>query len=177
MLLTLTYLFWALAATYSQVVRAKFHNIDLGYAVHAPTFINTTTSGLIVANYKNIRFAQQPTGRLRFRHAQTPPPKQTGVLHGNEYESTDCISSAPSSVPFPGINGTSWGQEDCLFLDVQVPDDAKEGDNLPVIHWLYGSAYAFGSKDDPYTGVNPLGLYNRLNQTATKFIFVASNYR
>lgn len=175
----LVYILCALSAacTRAATTAQPFPNVDLGYAVHAPTFINTTASGLRVASYKNIRYAQPPTQERRFLYAQTPPPQETGIVDGSEYQSTDCVSSAPSTVPYPGINGTNWGQEDCLFLNVQVPYGVKEGDNLPVIHWLHGSAYAFGSKDNPYTSVDPIGLYTRLNQTEEKFIFVASNYR
>ncbi|KAF5862073.1 hypothetical protein ETB97_012138 [Aspergillus alliaceus] len=156
----------------------SFPNINLGYAVHAPTFVNTTSSGLQVANYNNIRFAQPPTGDRRFRKPQTPPPQHEGVVHGSEYLSTDCVNSVPAVAPFPGFNGTTWGQEDCLFLNVQVPEGVKEGDNVPVIHWLYGGAYAFGSKDNTaLTYGYSMGLFNALKGHHEKFIFVASNYR
>lgn len=69
--------------------------------------------------------------------------------------------------------------EDCLFLDVYVPAKAVKNPslNLPVIHWFYGGAYIFGSKDmsDPlspfYQGT---GL---LQQSGGEVIFIASNYR
>jgi carboxylesterase type B len=170
-----------IAAAYTELSREpepKFPNIDLGYAVHAVTSINITASGLQIANYNNIRYAQPPTGKLRFRKPATPPPHAHGILNGTEYISTDCVSSAPSEIPFPGINGTYWGSEDCLFLNVQVPEGVKEGDNLPVIHWIHGSAYAFGSKDNYYTRVDAFGLFDRASEVfGEKFIFVASNYR
>jgi carboxylesterase type B len=52
---------------------------------------------------------------------------------------TDCLISVPSYYPFPRINGTSWGSEDCLFLDVKVPEGVRAGDNVSVLHWFYGS--------------------------------------
>jgi carboxylesterase type B len=79
--------------------------------------------------------------------------------------------------PFPGINGTHWGQEDCLFLDVYVPEGIRRGDKVPVIHWIYGSAFAFGSKDLIYTTLPPWGLFDAAALQSRKFIFVASNYR
>ncbi|THC95203.1 hypothetical protein EYZ11_005319 [Aspergillus tanneri] len=175
MLLILPFL---LPITTATPLNTAFPYINLGYATHAPTFINTTSSGLQIANYNNIRFAQAPTGDLRFRKPQTPPPYHEGVIHGDEYQSTECVNSVPSVAPFPGFNGTFWGQEDCLFLNVQVPEGVNEGDNVPVIHWLYGGAYAFGSKDNiQLSWMNSTGLFNALKSQDEKFIFVASNYR
>ena len=69
--------------------------------------------------------------------------------------------------------------EDCLFLDIYVPASAltKNAAKLPVVVWLYGGAYAFGSKLNfgpqwPfYTGQ---GLIESANNNV---IFVAGNYR
>lgn len=150
--------------------------VDLGYAIHAPTYVNSTTTGTKVLLYNNIRFAQPPVGDLRFRRPQRPPPQQQGIQNGRDRLFTsDCVSSAPQQVPFPGINGSTWGQEDCLFLNVWVPEGVRPGkDRVPVVHWLYGSAYAFGSKD---LLVDGMALMDRIKQPADQFIYVASNYR
>ncbi|KAB8224951.1 Alpha/Beta hydrolase protein [Aspergillus novoparasiticus] len=130
------------------VTAQTFPQIDLGYATHTPTFMNTTQSGTKVGLYNNIRFAQPPTGTHRFRKPVTPPLHEDGIQDGRDrLTKSDCVSSVNSQAPFPGINGTSWGQEDCLFLNVWVPEGVREGDNVPVLHWLHGSAFAFGSKD------------------------------
>lgn len=150
--------------------------VDLGYARYRPTYINTTKSGLDVLSYMNIRFAQPPTGPLRFKKPVMPPHYTGGVQDGSFPPLfTDCISSAPSYVPFPGLNGTTWGNEDCLFLNVLVPEGVKPGDNVSVLHWITGSGYAFGGKD---TFLSPLGLMDGIKDNPEeKFIFVASNYR
>lgn len=154
-----------------------FPPIDLGYAIHEPTYINVTHTGLKIAGYKNIRFAEPPTGPLRFRKPQTPPPQQTGIQDGSQYISTDCVSSVPAGISqLPGIEGNHWGQEDCLFLNVHVPEGVKPGDHLPVVHWIHGSGYAFGSKDNSVTSVDPVGLLSNIRD-GEKVIFVASNYR
>lgn len=148
--------------------------IDLGYAKHIPTYVNTTESGRNISVYKNIRFANSPTGDLRFRLPDTNIPDIEGVQDGNFPPTTfDCISSAPKEAPFPPLNGTTWGQEDCLFLDVYVPDNVKPGDSVPVLHFFVGSGFAFGSKD---IFVLPNGLFD-VTDDENKFIFVANNYR
>ncbi|KAA8647978.1 hypothetical protein EYZ11_005668 [Aspergillus tanneri] len=165
-----------------------FPKINLEYAVHAATYTNSSPSGLEVATYANIRYAQPPIGNLRFRNAKTPPPHHDGILNGREYPVTDCVSSVPAMVPFPPLNGTHWGQEDCLFLNVLVPEGVKEGDKVPVLHWLHGGAFTFGSKDNKgafpagekdmtYTSPPYMGLFNQINSHDEKFILVASNYR
>lgn len=149
--------------------------IDLGYAKHVPTYVNTTASGQRVAIYKNIRFARSPTGELRFRAPNTKLSRVDGVQDGKvPWRSTDCIASAPSYVPFP-VNGTTWGREDCLFLDVYVPEGVRPGDKVPVLHNFYGSAYAFGNKE---MFMNPMGLFDLMHkQNLGKFIVVGNNYR
>ncbi|KAH8799813.1 putative lipase 2 [Xylogone sp. PMI_703] len=147
--------------------------IDLGYAKHVPTYLKTTASGQKIAIYKNIRFANPPTGNLRFRLPNTDLPKVEGVQNGRVPEmSNNCISSMPAYAPYPPYNGTSWGQEDCLFLDVYIPDGLTPGEQLPVLHFFVGSAYAFGSKEMFFS---PMGLFDIMENK--RFIFVANNYR
>ncbi|OAA51225.1 Carboxylesterase, type B [Beauveria brongniartii RCEF 3172] len=134
--------------------------VDLGYAKHVPTYINTTISGARVAVYKNIRFANAPTGNLRFRKPDTNLPTQDGVQDGKaSVPDSSCISTAPWMVPFPDMNGTTFGVEDCLFLDVYVPEGVAPDDRVPVLQWFAGSAYSFGGKEQ---FINPMGLFDRI---------------
>ncbi|ETS78420.1 hypothetical protein PFICI_10482 [Pestalotiopsis fici W106-1] len=66
--------------------------------------------------------------------------------------------------------------EDCLFLDLYVPKSAFEEQTkpMPVIVWLYGGAFAFGSKNQfgpLYTG------QSIVSASRYQTIFVAGNYR
>jgi len=152
--------------------------IDLGFAKHVPTWTNTTTKGTKLLNYNNIRYAQPPLGDLRFRKPKVPPPHQEGIQIGNVSSwKTDCMSSAPAGVPFPLLAGSTWGSEDCLFLNVIKPKNAKEGDKLPVLHWIVGSGYTFGGKDWTGFGLTTYGLYDRPLGLPDNFIIVTHNYR
>lgn len=152
----------------------SFPAVDLGYAVHVPTSVKEAGSGMLYANYNNIRFAEPPLGQLRFRRP-APPLPQDGIQNGSaDPFSVSCVSSIPPDFPFVMGNKTSWGREDCLFLNVRVPEGIKPGEKVPVLHWLYGSAYSLGSKD---TSLDSVGVYNELHPPTQKFIQVASNYR
>lgn len=149
--------------------------IDLGYAKHVPTQVINTTCGHQVAVYRNIRFANPPTGNLRFRSPDTHLSPIPGIQDGHHDGKLACISTVPWNFPFPDLAGTTFGQEDCLFLDVYVPEGVNPGDDVPVVHWFVGSAYAFGGKE---YFADPAGLFERMFEThAGKFIFVANNYR
>jgi carboxylesterase type B len=156
----------------------NFAAVDLGYAVHIPTYINETSSGLKYANYNNIRFAEPPLGQLRFRKPKIPPPNQQGLQKGDAPRfSTDCVSAIPNFFPDLGLASRPWGQEDCLFLNVRVPEGVKEGDHVPVLHFVHGSAFSYGSKDFKELVGDGSGLYDQMDSSSQKFIYVASNYR
>ncbi|MEO7170120.1 MAG: carboxylesterase/lipase family protein [Sphingomonas sp.] len=71
---------------------------------------------------------------------------------------------APTAVPVPPetVRATEPGPacpqrgkrrpqaEDCLFLNVWTPEPAA-GARLPVIVWIHGGGYAYGSANDPIT--------------------------
>jgi len=148
--------------------------VDLGYAKHVPTFINKTDSGRSVSIYKNIRFGNPPIGNLRFRKPDTRLPREEAIQDGRvPWGNRSCIATAPAYLPFPGLNGTTWGHEDCLFLDVYVPHGLQPGNHVPVLHLFFGSAYAFSDKEHLF---NPMGLFDG-NAAENNLIFVVNNYR
>lgn len=76
--------------------------------------------------------------------------------------------------------------EDCLFLDIYVPGSVlttaqKNGTaNTPVVVWLFGGAFVFGSKDYLSGGPDLKPMYNGtglLMADTGNVIFVAGNYR
>jgi para-nitrobenzyl esterase len=88
-----------------------------------------------------IPYAAPPFGANRFREP-SPAPTWTGVR--------DCTAFgpiAPQSAQLPGSPVWSPGDEDILTLNIWTP--ASEGGRLPVLVWIHGGAYTFGSSAQP----------------------------
>jgi para-nitrobenzyl esterase len=79
-----------------------------------------------VAIFKGLPFAAPPVGDLRWRAPQLPA-KWSGIRAANAFSST-CMQS-----------------EDCLYLNVYEPADTKRGAKLPVMVWIHGGAFLYGS--------------------------------
>ncbi|MFF6841721.1 carboxylesterase/lipase family protein [Streptomyces tanashiensis] len=88
-----------------------------------------------------IPYAAPPFGGLRFREP-APAAAWTGVR--------DCTAFgavAPQSAELPGSPMWSPGDEDILTVNVWTP--APDGGSLPVLVWIHGGAYTFGSSAQP----------------------------
>ncbi|MFF9850548.1 carboxylesterase/lipase family protein [Streptomyces litmocidini] len=88
-----------------------------------------------------IPYAAPPFGSHRFREP-APAEAWTGVR--------DCTAFgpiAPQSAELPGSPAWSPGDEDVLTVNVWTP--SPDGGSLPVLVWIHGGAYAFGSSAQP----------------------------
>ncbi|MFF8639030.1 carboxylesterase/lipase family protein [Streptomyces pilosus] len=88
-----------------------------------------------------IPYAAPPFGANRFWEP-FPAPAWTGVRDGTAFGPI-----APQSAQLPGSPVWSPDDEDILTLNIWTP--APEGGRLPVLVWIHGGAYTFGSSAQP----------------------------
>ncbi|MFJ9626152.1 carboxylesterase/lipase family protein [Streptomyces sp. NPDC101175] len=108
-----------------------------------------TTSGSVrgvraaagVVAVLGIPYAAPPFGANRFREP-FPARPWTGVRDGTGFGPI-----APQSAQLPGAPVWSPGDENILTLNVWTP--VPDGGRLPVLVWLHGGAYTFGSSAQP----------------------------
>lgn len=93
-----------------------------------------------VSIFKGIPFAAPPVGEFRWRPPQPVTPWD-GVRDAIEFGPT-CAQAG-----WPRSSGTiaEGSSEDCLYLNVWQPANAKSGAHLPVMVWIHGGAFVGGS--------------------------------
>ncbi|MGV2871897.1 carboxylesterase/lipase family protein [Colwellia sp. E150_009] len=95
----------------------------------------TTEKNLTV--FKGVPFAKPPVGELRWKAPQ-PAEKWQGIKHTTQFAPAPMQAGEPAS-------GKS---EDSLYLNIWTP--AKSSDEkIPVLVWVYGGGFSFGSSSDP----------------------------
>jgi carboxylesterase type B len=122
----------------------------LGYVKYVGS--HNATSGI---NYfRGIPYAQPPLGSLRWHKPR--PIEENNHFNGQTFDATTpapmCYQSNPLSLDAAfdqlGLahNGIPIGNqsEDCLILDVLVPDKPVSG-RLPVMVQIHGGGYTIGS--------------------------------
>src|SRR5579864_2248022 len=120
-----------------------------------------------VVSFKGILFAAPPVGDLRWRPPQ-PAARWTGVRQATEF-GADCMQGRFGPPPAAGAPPAPAPSEDCLFLNVWRPASAAPGAKLPVMVWIYGGGFVFGSSAMPSTSGTQFAKQG--------VILVAANYR
>jgi len=116
--------------------------VDLGYSVYEG--FNNNTTGLNL--WQGIRYAAPPIGSLRWQLPQSPVVDRTAVIQASAIPS-QCPQGGPNvggGVGFP-IPSSPPQSEDCLFLSIYAPQDAKD---LPVMVWIHGGGYGGGNGNE-----------------------------
>ena len=143
-----------------------------------PWIVETTTGPVKghkengVAAFRGIPYAEPPLGPLRFKRAQPKTPWTT--VYRADDSGPFCAQYRPNPKK---TGGRQFGSEDCLWLNVVVPDagaDAGEvfnsSANRPIVIWIHGGSNVHGSAAQPLFS----GEYFA---TSMDCVFVGVNYR
>ncbi len=97
-----------------------------------------------VKAFMGLPYAAPPVGELRWKAPQ-PPAKWKGERDATTY-GAHC---AQGRVFDDMIFQDAGESEDCLFLNVYAPAQAKDKARLPVLFWIHGGGYAGGASSEP----------------------------
>lgn len=125
----------ALSACASTV---QVHSLDQPVATDKGLVAGT---GGEVRSFKGIPYAKAPVGELRWRAPQ-PADAWSGVRDGSRF-GPDCMQ--PNE--YPELRGAGMS-EDCLSVNVWTPAKTS-GERLPVMVWIYGGGFTYGSGSHP----------------------------
>lgn len=118
------------------------------------TVVGASVAG--IDSFKGIPYAQPPVGKLRLKPPQPITSNIGTVLAvGSPKSCPQFMTSADTSIlPLdlvaelsntPLFQKASDAGEDCLTVNVQRPSTATADSKLPVVFWIYGGGFEFGS--------------------------------
>jgi para-nitrobenzyl esterase len=97
-----------------------------------------------VRAFLGLPYAASPVGDLRWKAPQ-PPAKWKGERDATKYGAHCSQGRVFDDMVFE--DGVA--SEDCLFLNVYTPADAKDKSKLPVMFWIHGGGYSGGASSEP----------------------------
>jgi len=99
--------------------------------------------------YYGIPFGKTTAAENRWT-SEAPFGNWSGVYDATYYRPY-CPQLITPIYKYIGLN--SVASEECLFLNIYIPQGVKPGTKLPVLYWIYGGAYIVGISD-MYPGEN-----------------------
>lgn len=149
---TAVFALFCLSSAYA-AIRTDVYHIDSG-----------PIRGLVendVMVFRGVPFGAPTSGANRWRAPQTVTPWKNTL---------DCFTNGHVCPQLDVNDGRFLGDEDCLFLDVYVPQKTSKTPR-PVLFWIYGGGYVIGDNWE-------FGKYDAKNITKSHdYIVVAPNYR
>jgi para-nitrobenzyl esterase len=142
-------------AAFGSVVR-----IDSGLIEGIPAL----TPGVMV--FEGIPYAAPPVGDLRWKPPQ--PVEPWPVPRNVDRFGPVCLQHHPGTSSWDFFGDYEAQSEDCLYVNVWTPAKSSH-DRLPVLVWIYGGGFGFGS--------GTVRLYHGDNLAAKGAVVVTFNYR
>lgn len=108
--------------------------------------------------FKGIPFAKPPVGELRWRAPQSLEAWE-GMRDATRFGAA-CMQARKAVAAYEAIS------EDCLFLNVWAPEEARD---LPVMVWIHGGSLSMGTGHEPF--------YDGVALAREEMVVVTINYR
>jgi para-nitrobenzyl esterase len=127
--------------------------MGLSSTIHADPLKVKTEQGKVLGKTINdgkvkaflgLPYAAPPVGDLRWK-APEPPANWKGVRDATKFGGHCFQGHIYNDMTFPDAGES----EDCLYLNVYVPANAKSNSKLPVMFWIHGGGYESGSASEP----------------------------